>query len=236
MGDTLFATIISTTIVISSQSSDHLSDTKISSLGEEEASGEDIDLENPVVSNWVETPYLQPIKIPPRTQAPLSPCPLISTTTSELELEQGEALLRVKRVRAKEESPNDPFPNPEVESSDGSEKPAPKKRKTCSKGTKSQSRKVRKSGTKIYPHEVSTWENLSAGKVAMHVDQEQGGGSKSRGRKKNKPGTKTHLAWMIPMWTTQQNKWISTLTKTLQKRKISSSWSAWCQSKASTGQ
>lgn len=139
-----------------SQSSDYLSDTKVSSLGEEEASDEDIDLENPVEGDWMETPHLQPIRIPPRIQAPLSPCPSISTTTSELELEQGEALLRVKRVRAKEESPDDPFSDLGVESSDGSEKPPPKKRKTRSKGTKSQSRKVRKSGMKIYPHEVFT--------------------------------------------------------------------------------
>lgn len=40
---------------------------------------------------------------------------------------------------------------------------------------------------------------LSAGKVAMRVNQEQGGRSKSGGGKKKKPGMKTYLAWMIPM-------------------------------------
>lgn len=150
----MFATITSTTTVMCSQPSDCLSEAEDFSLGEGEASGEDIDLENPAVSDWAETPYLQPIRIPPRIQAPPSPCLSISITVSELELEQGEALLRVKRGWVKEEGSDDTIPNPKVVSSDGSEKPAPKKRKTHPKGTKSQGRKAKKSGMKTYSHEV----------------------------------------------------------------------------------
>jgi hypothetical protein len=60
--------------------------------------------------------------------------------------------LKVKRAWVKEEDFSDPFHDPEVISSDESEKLAPKKRKMCSTGTKSQGRKAKKSGTKTYPH------------------------------------------------------------------------------------
>ena len=117
--------------------------------GEEEAFLEDDDLE----ASQTKTPYLKPIRIPPRIQTPPSPSLSISTTTSELELEQGEALLKVKRAQVKEEDSGDPLHDLEVISSDESEKPAPKKRKICSTGTKTQGREVKKSGTKTYPYE-----------------------------------------------------------------------------------
>jgi hypothetical protein len=45
------------------------------------------------------------------------------------------------------------FHDPEVISSDESEKPAFKKRKMCSTGTKSQGRRAKKSGIKTYAYE-----------------------------------------------------------------------------------
>ena len=111
---------------------------KNASSGEDEISDEDDNPEGLGVEDQQEQepPRVKPIRIPPRVQIPLSPSLSISTTVSELELEQGEALLRVKRMRPKEEL-DDLIPPTE----DESDKPAPKKRKTNSKGTKYKGKK-----------------------------------------------------------------------------------------------
>ena len=132
--------LITSTTMIHSQPSGCHSGAEDSSLDTEDIFSEDIDLENSVVSDQVESPFLQTIRIPPRTYAPPSPCPSISTTTSELEVEQGEALLKVKRGRVKEEDAEDTLPDPEV---------VPKKRKICSAGTRNRNTKGKKKGMKI---------------------------------------------------------------------------------------
>jgi len=125
------------------------------STGEDEATSDDDDLENPEARDRVETPYLKPIRIPPMARAP-SPSLSISTTTSEFELEHGGELMGVKRICVKEEDSDDPFHSTEIISSDESEKPVPKKRKTCTTSKKTVGRKVKKPGTRTYSDEVST--------------------------------------------------------------------------------
>jgi hypothetical protein len=100
--------------------------------GEDEASGEDESLEKPEVRDWSgwEPLRVKPIRSPPRVQTPPSLSHLLSTTTSELEVEQGEAFLKVKRVPAKEEEFDDQLPDIESISGDESNKLVAKKRKT----------------------------------------------------------------------------------------------------------
>ena len=139
-----------------SHQSYHPSKGKDTSPGEGSISGDDYDLEDPERSDHVETPYLPPIRIPPRVQAPPSPSLSLSTTTSELEVEQGEALLKVKKAPVKEEDLDPaPFSDAEVISSDESEKPVPKKRKPHSMEAKGQGGKVKKPGMKFYLHKPS---------------------------------------------------------------------------------
>ena len=134
----------------------HPPEAEDTSPGEDEIVSDDGDLENPEIWDQAETPYLRPIRIPPRGQIPPSPSLSISTTTSEFELEHGEELMRVKRAWVKEEEGSDhPFPITEVISSDESEKPPPKKQKkqTTSKNTKGA--KAKKQGMRTYPDKVS---------------------------------------------------------------------------------
>ena len=131
------------------------SEAEDTSPGEDEATGDDDDLENPEGRNQVKTPYLKPIRVPPMARAAPSPTLSISTTTSEFALEHGEELLRVKRARVKEEDSSDRIPSPKVISSDESEKPPPKRRRTHTTSKKVAGRRMKKSGMRTYPN-VST--------------------------------------------------------------------------------
>lgn len=133
------------------------SEAEDTSPGEDKAISDDNDLKNPKVRGKVETPYLKPIRIPPKTRAPPSPSLSISTTTSEFELEHGEELLRVKRARVKEEDTSDRFPSAEVISSDESEKPPVKKWRVRTTSKKAEGKRVKKPGMITYPDAVSTF-------------------------------------------------------------------------------
>ena len=175
--------LITSTTMLHSQPSNYCSGAEDSSLDIEDTFSEDVDLENSVVSDRVESPSLQTIRIPPRTYAPPSPCPSISTTTSELEVEQGEALLKVKRGWVKEEDAEDTLPDPEV---------VPKKRKTCSAGKRNRNTIVKKQGMKI-PHATHFFEKnkLVAGRMAKNPDR-GASKSKNKGKRNKKSGIKTY--------------------------------------------
>ena len=179
--------LITSAAMIHSQPSNYPSGAEDSPLYNEETFSEDVDLEGSVVSDQVETPCLQTIRIPPRIRAPPSPCPSISTTTSELEVEQGEALLKVKRGWVKEE-----FLDPEVILSNRGNRLVPKKRRKSSMGTKDGKTRGKKQGMKtpLIGH-FSEKKKLAAGKVAKNPD-DKANKAKSKGRRKKKSGIQTY--------------------------------------------
>ena len=121
------------------------------SSGEDEVTVVDSDLEDPETATQTKTPYLKPIKIPPKLHTLSSPSLSISTTVSEMGLEHGGALLQVKRGRVKEEEDsNDPFSNAE-DPSDEDEQPPPKKRKSRPTNANREGRGTKKQGMRTYP-------------------------------------------------------------------------------------
>lgn len=119
---------------------------------------------------------------PGRVRAPLSPSSSLSTTVSELEVEHGEAFLRVKRLK-REEDLSDSLPDPEVISSDEDEEPIPKKRKKGSTGVKSKGKKA--TGTSTQVRSLMINQHL-AEKAATKMAQQKRGG---KGKKRAKSGT-----------------------------------------------
>ena len=87
--------------------SHHPSKADSSSLSDKiEVLDNDTGLENLESDQAAEIPYPPKIRIPPRNQACPSPSGSLSTTVSEIELEHGELLLKVKRLPVKEEEVN----------------------------------------------------------------------------------------------------------------------------------
>ena len=110
------------------RSPQHVSLMEIPTSDEGEASGEDHGLNEPKVQDWSR-----------QNRAPPSPSLSISTTTSEIELEQGDALMRVRRLKAEEL--DDSLPGPEPVSDDEDKRWVPKKCKRNSAGTKGKGKK-----------------------------------------------------------------------------------------------
>jgi hypothetical protein len=107
------------------RSSQHISLTKDPSSVEGDTSNGNNSVDILQVGDW-----------PERVRALPSPSRSLSTTTSELEVEQGEALMRVKQLKAEEEL-EDVLPDTD----DEADRPVPKKRKTGSAGMKRKGRK-----------------------------------------------------------------------------------------------
>ena len=140
--------------------SEHPPKANSTSSGEDEVTVVDDDLEDPEAATRTETPYLKPIKVPPRVHALSSPSLSISTTVSEMALEHGGALLQVKRGRVKEEEVSDgALSHAEVYFSDEDEQPPPKKRKPRP-DTKGKGGRKQKPGTRTYFDEISTRRNF----------------------------------------------------------------------------
>ena len=111
---------------------------------------------------------------------------------SELEVEQGESLLKVRdlKVQVKEEDPDDVLPDFKVISSEG-EKPPPKKRKTHAAHMEGGNKKAKPSGIETHPFIVMRNSTKKVtGKVAAHTRPEATTKSKAKG--KTKSSTEIH--------------------------------------------
>lgn len=150
--------------------SQHANWTTVASPGRGETSGEDNNFDEPVARDRLE-----------RVHTPPSPSNSLSTTVSELEIEHGDAFLRVKRLKM-EEDLDDSLSTPEVISSDKDEEPVPKKRKMSARGAKPKGKKT--AGGMIHTYKCLLTKRL-AGKAVANSDWRT---SEGKGRKRKKSG------------------------------------------------
>lgn len=155
---------------------------------------------------------------------------------SELEVEQGELLLKARdlKVQVKEEDPDDVLPDFKVISSEG-EKPPPKKRKTHAAHMEGGNKKAKPSGIETHPFIVMRNSTKKVtGKVAAHTRPEATTKSKAKGKTKSSTEIHSQVISLTP--TGFQSESTPLMTKGWPQRESHLSLNVSSRSKVSIGQ